>query len=88
MTDRPIVAALSPAGVAIQDPELRKRLDFDQSVERLARFLEASVALMQVLARACGHCRFGAFTPGDLTTWKRDMALLSGLTCGGVLPRG
>jgi len=73
-----------PTGVATQDPELRKRLQVDQGAERLARFFGASVDLMKVLARACGHDRIARFSPADLTTWKRDMALLSGVRFGGV----
>ncbi|MCC5861226.1 MAG: CDGSH iron-sulfur domain-containing protein, partial [Gammaproteobacteria bacterium] len=75
-----------PTGVATQDPELRKRLPIDQGAERLARFFAASVELMKVLARACGHSRLEQFTATDLTTWKRDMASLSGVAYGGVLP--
>ncbi len=73
-----------PTGVATQDPELRKRLKVDQGAERLARFFGASVDLMKVLARACGHDRIARFSPADLTTWKRDMALLSGVRFGGA----
>ncbi len=75
-----------PTGVATQDPKLRKRLPIDQGAERLARFFGASVALMKVLARACGHSAIGQFTPADLTTWKRDVARLSGVAYGGVVP--
>jgi len=38
------------------------------------------------MARGCGHDRLDRFSPEDLTTWKRDMALLSGVKYGGVLP--
>jgi glutamate synthase domain-containing protein 2/CDGSH-type Zn-finger protein len=73
-----------PTGVATQDPELRKRLKVDQGAERLARFFGASVDLMSVLARACGHSALSDLGISDLTTWKRDMALLSGVAFGGV----
>ncbi|TVS11748.1 MAG: glutamate synthase [Wenzhouxiangella sp.] len=75
-----------PTGVATQDPELRKRLKVDEGAERLARFFGASVDLMKVLARACGHSAVEQFTAADLTTWKPDMARLSGVAYGGVLP--
>lgn len=68
-----------PSGVATQDPELRKRLDVDTGAARLARFLESSVALMQVMARACGHEHLNQFNRDDLTTWKREMRELTGL---------
>jgi CDGSH-type Zn-finger protein len=73
-----------PSGVATQRPELRKRLDVDTGAERLARFLEASTQLMQVMARACGHERLSDFNPDDLTTWKRKMSDLSGIRYGGI----
>jgi methylamine---glutamate N-methyltransferase subunit C len=72
-----------PVGIATQKPHLRERLLVDQAAERLARFLEASVTLMCVMARACGHGRLGDFHVGDLTTWKREMADLSGVAYGG-----
>lgn len=68
-----------PVGVATQKPELRKRLNVQVSAEKLARFFGASVALMQVLARACGHSNFAEFTQRDITTWHREMADLSGI---------
>ena len=73
-----------PVGVATQKPELRKRLDVQVGAERLARFFGASVELMQVLARACGHASLGDFTPHDITTWKREIADLSGIRFAGV----
>ncbi len=73
-----------PAGVATQDPKLRKRIDVDASAERLHRFLDASVHLMQVMARACGHHHLNQFEPRDLTTWKQEMAALTGIRFAGV----
>ncbi len=75
-----------PSGVATQRPELRKRLDVDAGAERLARFFEASTHLMRVMARACGHDRLSGFNRHDLTTWKREMADLSGIRYGGISP--
>lgn len=73
-----------PAGIATQKPELRKRLDVQAGAERLARFFGASVALMQVLARACGHDSLSGFREDDLTSWKKEMAELSGVRFAGV----
>ncbi|MBT3786753.1 MAG: glutamate synthase [Alphaproteobacteria bacterium] len=73
-----------PAGIATQKPELRKLLDVENGATRLATFMEASVHLMQVLARACGHNHLSQFAHRDLTTWKSDMADLSGVSFGGV----
>jgi len=73
-----------PSGVATQKPELRRRLDVDVGAQRLATFFDAAVRLMQVMARACGHDSLSGFRMSDLTTWKRDMAELSGVTFGGI----
>ncbi len=68
-----------PAGIATQKPELRKKLDIEVAAKRLATFFEASVHLMQVMARACGHDHLSKLNRNDLTTWKRKMADLSGV---------
>ena len=73
-----------PAGIATQKPELRAKLNIDDASLRLARFFGASTELMKVMARACGHDHLSKFNPNDLTTWKRDMAELTGLKYGGV----
>jgi len=74
---------LCPAGIATQDPELRKRLDVDAGAERLARFLESSVDLMKVLARACGHVSLAKFDRDDIATWDYALARLSGIEFSG-----
>ena len=73
-----------PAGIATQKPELRRRLDVEAGAKRLATFLESSVQLMQVMARACGHHHLSKFGTDDLTTWKNEMAALSGVRFGGL----
>ncbi|MHC4550452.1 MAG: glutamate synthase-related protein [Planctomycetota bacterium] len=72
-----------PAGIATQKPELRRRLDIDASARRLATFLEASVELMRVLARSCGHDHLDRFSRADLGTWKRETADLTGVSYAG-----
>ena len=42
-----------------------------------ARFLTASVELMEVMARACGHTHLNQFSQRDITTWKKPMAELA-----------
>lgn len=74
-----------PAGVATQKPELRARLNVQTSAEKLARYFGASVELMQVLARACGHDDVTKLCADDITTWKREMADLSGVRFAGVV---
>ncbi|MBU2994487.1 glutamate synthase-related protein [Octadecabacter sp. 1_MG-2023] len=73
-----------PVGVATQKPELRKRLDVQVGAERLSRYFGASVEMMQVLARACGHASLSDLNERDITTWKREMADLSGVRFAGV----
>ena len=73
-----------PAGIATQKEELRKRLNIDQSAKQLHNFFDASVELMQVMARACGHNDFNHFSKKDLATWHREMAFLSGIKYSGV----
>ena len=72
-----------PAGIATQKADLRQRLNVEKSAEQLQRFLEASVELMQVMARACGHDALEKFSKDDLATWHREMALLSGVAYSG-----
>ncbi len=73
-----------PVGIATQKQHLRDRLPVDIAAARLARFFEASVQLMSVMARATGHHHLGEFQLDDLTTFKRDMADLTGVAYGGV----
>ncbi len=72
-----------PVGIATQREELRARLPVDEAADRLSRYFESAVALMQVLARACGHRHLNEFSPDDLTTFKRDIADLSGVRFAG-----
>ncbi|KAB7627540.1 glutamate synthase-related protein [Alkalilimnicola sp. S0819] len=76
-----------PSGVATQNEELRARLQVDVAAQRLARFLHGSCALMQVMARACGHDRLDAFSLDDITSWKSSLSELAGIPYGGVSMR-
>jgi glutamate synthase domain-containing protein 2/nitrite reductase/ring-hydroxylating ferredoxin subunit len=73
-----------PVGIATQKPELRARLPVDEAAERLHKFFCASVELMSVLARACGHTHLKEFCTDDLTTFDREMAHLTDIAYGGV----
>jgi glutamate synthase domain-containing protein 2 len=75
-----------PSGVATQDPKLRQRLDVETGAKRLANFLNASVTLMQVMARACGHDHLNQFNKDDLATFNYDMARLTGVEYAGYDP--
>lgn len=73
-----------PTGIATQKEELRARLQVDVAAERLARFFNASVTMMQVMARACGHDSLAKFNHDDIVTWKKEMAELSGVNYAGL----
>ncbi len=73
-----------PVGIATQKPHLVNRLVIEKSARQLANFFQASVELMQVMARACGHDHLSKFNHDDLTTWKKDMADISGVRFGGI----
>ena len=73
-----------PVGIATQKPNLVSRIVVEKSARQLANFFEASTELMQVMARACGHRHLSEFNADDLTTWKREMAELSGVSYGGL----
>ncbi len=75
-----------PVGIATQRPELRARLPVEEAAERLHNFLGASVELMSVLARACGHAHLREFCADDLTTFDREMAHLAAVRYGGARP--
>ncbi len=72
-----------PTGIATQKSELRKRLNIEKSSVQLGNFFSASIELMQVMARACGHDHLNQFKKDDLATWHREMALLSGVKYSG-----
>ncbi len=73
-----------PVGIATQKENLRARLKVQASAKRLQNYFEASVQLMVFLARACGHHELGQFSPTDLTTWKKEVAELTGIRYAGV----
>lgn len=73
-----------PAGIATQNPELRKRLDVEGSSKRLASFFESSVELMKVMARACGHSQLNEFSHEDIATFNKQLSHLSGIEYSGV----
>ena len=73
-----------PVGIATQRKDLRARLIIEESAQRLARFFNASVQLMQVLARACGYNHLRHMNKSDLTSFDRNMADLAGIAYGGA----
>lgn len=74
-----------PTGIATQKDDLRQRLNIEKSSQQLSSFLQASVELMQVMARACGHAHLNQFNKNDLATWHHDMVRLSGVAFSGLV---
>jgi glutamate synthase domain-containing protein 2 len=75
-----------PVGIATQKSNLRSRLNVDLSAKQLQNFFNATVELMQVMARACGHTHLNQFCRDDITTFDKEMASLTGIKYGGVVP--
>ena len=75
-----------PVGIATQKENLRSRLLIAKSAEQLKNYFNATVELMKILARACGHASLDRFSLDDLTTWDRDVAALTGVPYAGVGP--
>ena len=73
-----------PVGIATQKEDLRSRIIINESAKQLQNYLEATTSLMKVLARACGYSHLNQYNQNDLTTFKIDMAKLSGIKYGGV----
>ena len=73
-----------PVGIATQKEDLRSRLIVNKSANLLKNYLDATSALMKVLARACGYSNLNQFNKNDLTTFNEDMAKLSKIKFGGV----
>ena len=73
-----------PAGIATQKTELRARLDIEQSAGQLNNFLHASVDLMKVMARACGHRHLNQFDRDDLASLDWSMVRLAGIPFSGI----
>jgi glutamate synthase domain-containing protein 2/nitrite reductase/ring-hydroxylating ferredoxin subunit len=73
-----------PVGIATQREDLRNRLVVESAADGLENFFAATVELMKVMARACGHDSLSGFERSDLTTWKREIADLTGVQYAGV----
>lgn len=75
-----------PVGIATQKDHLVARLEVEKSAKRLEKFFSASVELMKVLARACGHAHISDFSVDDITSWKKEMSELAGISWAGHGP--
>ena len=75
-----------PAGIATQDPELRKQVNIEKASKGLATYFNSAVSLMSILARACGYRRLSQFCKDDITTWEHSVARLTGVEFAGYDP--
>ena len=73
-----------PVGIATQKENLRNRIIIDSSARQLYNFLNASTALMKVVARACGYDDFLQFNKEDLVTFSSEMHKLAGINYAGL----
>lgn len=55
-----------PAGLCTQDPELRKRFDWEQGAERLANLIQAMTEEVRMITRICGKTNCHNLEPEDL----------------------
>ena len=75
-----------PAGIATQDPELRARLDVEAAAQRVANYLNVSLAEMKTFARITGHTSIHDLNVTDLVTLNRDIAECTSIPYAGHVP--
>lgn len=63
-----------PMGIATQDPELRARLKVDVAAQRVANYLNVSLAELRSYARITGHTRLHDLSVNDLCTISREIS--------------
>ena len=67
-------SGMCPVGVATQDPELRKRFHEDAAAQRVANFLNVSLAELKTFARITGHDKLHDLSVDDLCTINREIS--------------
>ncbi len=72
-----------PVGIATQDPELRARLDVEAAAQRVANFLNVSLAELKTFARVTGHSSVHDLGRGDLVALRREIADAVGVPFAG-----
>lgn len=63
-----------PIGAATQDPELRKRLQEDKAAKRLANYINACKAELEMFGRITGHSNIHDLNVTDLKTTNREIS--------------
>jgi len=73
-----------PVGIATQKESLRGRLIIEASANQLYNFFDTTNDLIKVVARSCGYDDISKFKKDDLSTFDRDMHLLTGINYAGI----
>ncbi len=63
-----------PVGVATQDPELRARFKMEAAAQRVANYLNVSLAELRTYARITGHKNLHDLSVSDLCTVSREIS--------------
>jgi glutamate synthase domain-containing protein 2 len=63
-----------PVGITSQDPELRARLDVDQSAQRLANYMTVCNEELKIFARITGHPEIHGLNVSNLFTTNTDIS--------------
>lgn len=66
-----------PVGITTQDPKLMARLPIEAAAERVANFLHAVTAEIQMLARACGKSDVHDLEPEDLRALTLEASMIA-----------
>jgi glutamate synthase domain-containing protein 2 len=63
-----------PVGITTQDPELRARLDIDESARRLENFIRVSTGELEEFARLTGNDDVHGLSISDLCTTNSEIS--------------
>lgn len=63
-----------PVGIATQDPQLRERLKIESAAQRVANFLNVSLAELRTYARITGHRNLHDLSVADLCTISKEIS--------------
>lgn len=63
-----------PVGIATQDPELRSKMKVEASAQRVANYLNVSLAELRTFARITGHNNLHDLSVDDLVTINREIS--------------
>ena len=73
-----------PAGIATQNPQLRKRLDVDAAAARVANYLILTTRELQIFARISGLSDIHSLGTGNLVTTDESIAKYTGIRHAGA----